>query len=486
MSFHDRLRSMRPSVRRESTSRGSHDDFVAEMQPDAESLPSAIYLSGAEHDCSRRSLAMLRPAAMLRVKNGVAELLTTRGCEREENTDPFTLLAAVREGLTGIETERDATAAVACYVAYEAGRYIERLPAAAEDVLDLPDFVLLWPTRMLHFDHAAAQRSEYSIVWAMDGEQLQPLSENGISAHYADSAYSGPRKYAETAYSPASLPRRGFSREEYESAVRRVRQHIYDGDVYQVNLSQRFSFPLPQPAFSIWLRLFEQNPAPFYAWVNAGDHCVLSTSMERLFRLETADDKSVHIETRPIKGTRPRGQNDEDDSQQERALLASEKDDAELSMIVDLARNDLGRVCRTGTVRVREHRRIERYANVMHLVSIVEGTLSGEAGIDDVFRAVFPGGSITGCPKIRAMEIIDALEPETRHVYTGSVGLLEADGTADFNIAIRTAVVRSGICHLSVGGGIVFDSDPSDEYMETLHKGATFFNIAGVESGLEE
>jgi len=254
--------------------------------------------------------------------------------------------------------------------------------------------------------------------------------------------------------------RRSFSRLDYEAAVSRVRRHIFDGDVYQVNLSQRFSFPLTQPPHALWQRLFDANPAPFYAYVDGGDHQVLSTSMERLLRIDPDATAGDRIETRPIKGTRPRGKSPAEDAAREQELWTSVKDDAELSMIVDLARNDIGRVCRPGSVRVREHKRVERYANVMHLVSIVEGRLRGDADIGDVFRALFPGGSITGCPKIRAMEIIDGSEPVTRHVYTGSIGLMEADGTVDFNIAIRTAVVRDGTCHLSVGGGIVYDSDP--------------------------
>jgi para-aminobenzoate synthetase component 1 len=274
--------------------------------------------------------------------------------------------------------------------------------------------------------------------------------------------------------------RRTFSREAYEKAVVRIREHIYEGDVYQVNLSQRFVFPLTQDPFSLWLKLFDANPAPFYAWVDAGDHQILSTSMERLFLLERDDRMGDRIETRPIKGTRARGSTPEEDLAQERALTGSTKDDAELSMIVDLARNDCGRVCRAGSVYVHEHKRVEKYANVMHLVSVVEGRLRRDAAIDDVFRALFPGGSITGCPKIRSMEIIDANEPVTRHVYTGSIGLMEADGRVDFNIAIRTAIVRDGQCHLSVGGGIVYDSDPVEEFMETLHKGATFFQLADI------
>jgi para-aminobenzoate synthetase component 1 len=197
--------------------------------------------------------------------------------------------------------------------------------------------------------------------------------------------------------------------------------------------------------------------------------------MERLFLVD-----GTAIESRPIKGTRPRGVTPAEDERLSLELLSSLKDDAELSMIVDLVRNDLGRICQAGSIHVSSHKRLERYDNVQHLVSTINGVLRPGTDIDAVFRALFPGGSITGCPKVRAMEIIDALEAVARHVYTGSIGYLASDGGADFNIAIRTAVVKDGICHLSVGGGIVYDSDPAEEYVETLHKGSTFFNLAGI------
>jgi para-aminobenzoate synthetase component 1 len=183
------------------------------------------------------------------------------------------------------------------------------------------------------------------------------------------------------------------------------------------------------------------------------------------------------IETRPIKGTRRRGSTPEEDAALARELAESEKDDAELSMIVDLLRNDLGRVCKPRSIRVPQHKRIERYQNVFHLVSIVTGTLIPGTTAGDLLRATFPGGSITGCPKIRAMEIIDELEPTVRHVYTGSIGYVGWHDNLDLNVAIRTAVVTRGLGHVSVGGGVVYDSCEQDEYEETLHKGRTFFEV---------
>jgi para-aminobenzoate synthetase component 1 len=183
------------------------------------------------------------------------------------------------------------------------------------------------------------------------------------------------------------------------------------------------------------------------------------------------------IETRPIKGTRKRGKTPEEDTALAGELLRSRKDDAELSMIVDLMRNDLGRVCEPRTIRVDEHKRLETYQNVHHLISIVTGELRPASTHADIIRATFPGGSITGCPKIRSMEIIDELEPNVRHVYTGAIGYFGWHENMDLNIAIRTAIVKDGECYFSVGGGIVYDSDEEDEYQETLHKGRTLFEL---------
>jgi para-aminobenzoate synthetase component 1 len=214
------------------------------------------------------------------------------------------------------------------------------------------------------------------------------------------------------------------------------------------------------------------NPAPFYAFINAGDHQILSTSMER-FLFRRGDD----LETRPIKGTRKRGATPAEDEALKAELATDPKEDAELSMIVDLLRNDLGRVCQPRSVRVAEHKRLESYQNVHHLVSIVRGELLPGTSYGAILRAAFPGGSITGCPKIRAMEIIDELEPCVRHVYTGSIGYLGWHANMDLNIAIRTALVHGEHCYFSVGGGIVHDSSEEAEYEETLHKGRTLFKL---------
>jgi para-aminobenzoate synthetase component 1 len=262
------------------------------------------------------------------------------------------------------------------------------------------------------------------------------------------------------------------TRQQYLAAVDKVRDYIRRGDAYQVNLSQRFSFPFKGDPFRLWLSLFDRNPAPFYAYINAGDHHILSTSMERFL-----SGKNAFIETRPIKGTRRRGETAEEDQALAADLLRSPKDDAELSMIVDLLLNDLGRICTAKSIRVAEHKRLESYQNVHHLVSIVTGELRPGISQGEIIRATFPGGSITGCPKIRSMEIIDELEPNVRHVYTGAIGYLGWHRNLDLNVASRTAIVKDETCYFSVGGGIVYDSNAGDEYRETLDKGRTLFEL---------
>lgn len=261
-----------------------------------------------------------------------------------------------------------------------------------------------------------------------------------------------------------------FTRTAYEAAVERVLDYIRRGDVYQVNLSQRFSASLTAPPYEVYLRLLEQSPAPYAAFLDFVDFALISNSPELLFRV-TPDRQIV---TRPIKGTRPRGPG------MERELLESKKDQAELAMIVDLERNDLGRICEVGSVRVVEPRVIEAHPTVYHGVATIEGQLRDDVGFVDILRAMFPCGSVTGAPKIRAMQIIDELEPVRRGPYCGAIGYIAADGTMEFNVAIRTMIVKDGVVHIPVGGGIVADSNPADEYEETLVKARAMFAALGI------
>ena len=264
--------------------------------------------------------------------------------------------------------------------------------------------------------------------------------------------------------SPVGL-RSNFTHEGYVEAVERVRQYIIAGDIFQANISQRFEADIPLPPYELYRRLRLINPAPFASYLNFDGVAVVSASPERFLR--------VHgdlVETRPIKGTRPRGKDPAADAVMARELMNSGKDQAEHVMIVDLERNDLGRVCSYGTVRVNELAALEKYATVFHLTSTVEGRLRPGKDVIDLLKATFPGGSITGAPKVRAMEIIDELEPTRRSVYTGSIGYLGFDGNTDLDIVIRTILVKEGRAYFQVGGAVVYDSDPEGEYNETLDK----------------
>ena len=264
---------------------------------------------------------------------------------------------------------------------------------------------------------------------------------------------------------PAGALESNFTRDGYLAAVRRAKEYIAAGDCYQVNLSQKFTVPVSQSSPLIYERLRSFSPSPYAAYLNLGGAQILSSSPECFLEI---DGKKVV--TRPVKGTRPRGRDGVEDAVFKEELLSSPKDRAELLMITDLERNDLGRVCRTGSVRVRDLRTVETYPQVHHLVSTVEGELDQGRDVVDLLKATFPGGSITGAPKVRAMQIIRELEPHAREVYCGAVGYVSLNGKAQFNVAIRTMVVKDGKAHFWSGGGIVADSVPESEYEETLVK----------------
>ena len=388
---------------------------------------SAVLLSGGNLDCARYSIVGWDPFLVLKSKGRRVEINTRQGAATIEG-NPLDVLDEIFETLRpGFPLGDYPFAGGAMgYFAYDLKNQIEHLPQTATDDLDLPDVLLFFPRRCIIHDRY--EGSLQGLALAGEDDPQPALDEIAALTGKPDSESSPLRV--------GSL-QSNFSHEQYLHSIRRVRRYIRDGDVYQVNLSQRFRFPFQGNPLRLWERLYALNPSPFYAFIQAGDHQVLSTSMERfLYR------RGSYLETRPIKGTRPRGKTPEDDERLSLELKASPKDDAELSMIVDLLRNDLGRICRPRTVRVAEHKRLESYQNVHHLVSIVTGELWHDAAYGKILRATFPGGSITGCPKIRAMEIIDELEPNVRHVYTGSIGYLGWHGNMDLNVAIRTLLMH--------------------------------------------
>ncbi|MBW1678820.1 MAG: anthranilate synthase component I family protein [Deltaproteobacteria bacterium] len=339
------------------------------------------------------------------------------------------------------------------YFSYDAAHCIEKLPKTTIDDLNMPIMEMIYYKDFLIFDY---QKEKSYLV--------QAETEKG---------FNNPQEIMELfgkGWGPASQfsvesPKSCCTREGYITLVKKIIDYIKKGDVYEVNLSHRFEAKYQGDPYGIFLNLFRINPAPFSAYLNAGDNnIIISNSPERFLRAE-----GDWVETRPIKGTIGRREN-RDEDQKNRLLLAnSEKDDAELSMIVDLLRNDLGKVCEYGSVRVQEHKRIEGFSNVWHLISIVEGKLRTEEDYSSLIRACFPGGSITGCPKIRSMEIIDELEMYGRNIYTGMIFII-SDNRLDSSIVIRTIIAKKGTLYFSVGGAVVYDSLPNREYEEALEK----------------
>jgi len=376
------------------------------------------------------------------------------------------------------------------YLAYDWGRVLERLPAPRNEDLMLPDVVFGVYDWVIAWDHDASRawlistglpepeadgRKRRAVERAM--KIRQQLQSSGASTGTA----TGSMDHMKLPRRPAPAPsfpvddgwwderlqlRSSFTHDGYVEAVARVREYIFAGDIFQANLSQRFEAPLGEPSWALYRRLRTGNAAPFAAYLDFPGVTVLSASPERFLNV----DVGGHVETRPIKGTRPRGVGPEHDLALGVALAVSAKDQAENLMIVDLMRNDLSRVCAPGTVRVAELFGLEHYATVHHLVSTVVGDLAPGTDALTLLRASFPGGSITGAPKVRAMEIITELEPSERGVYCGSIGYWSVTGAFDSSIAIRTMVALGGRVYFSAGGGIVADSDPEQEYRETLDK----------------
>jgi len=438
--------------------------FVALASRFADEAGTVALLSGGDHDSARWHILGVRPWLSLQERGGMVSARFPDG-EVHVACDPFAGLEAVaaRYRLPGDGAEAPLAGGLLGYLAYDLKDALEVLPRTSRDDLRLPRLHMVAPSILVVHDRRDGTTTIRVPVLA--GEEA---ARRAISDFRRELSSPGPVR---DAHADVGTLVSGLSRDEYMRSVEAIREYIARGHVYQVNMSQRFETSFRGDAFALFASLYEANPAPFFAFVQAGDHQVVSTSPERFVEL-----RGRKVETRPIKGTRPRGKSPEEDAALRRDLETSPKDDSELSMIVDLLRNDIGRACAAGSVRVVEHKRVEAYENVHHLVSVVEGELDAGCGAVDLLRATFPGGSITGCPKIRAMEVIDELEPVRRHVYTGSIGYLGFDGSMDLSIAIRTATIHGGRLVYSVGGGVVYDSDPADEYEETLHKGRTLSN----------
>ena len=366
------------------------------------------------------------------------------------------------------------------YVGYEVGRCVETLPENAQRDSALPDLQLAFYDALLVCDHETDAWSLVELLFEGDAPPRAGLGAQHLKQAYLDSAEetAAPPCEANVRVAAATcgefLTRSNFTPDAYRQAVARSVDYIAAGDIFQVNLSQRFTIPDAPSAPAIYRALRALNPAAYAALLTfpaQGKPCGIVSSSPELF----LRSRGRHVLTRPIKGTRPRIGEPLTDAQAARDLCASPKDNAELAMIIDLLRNDLGRVCQVGSIHVTDPCQLETHPTVYHLVGTVEGTLRDDVGPADLLRATFPGGSITGAPKIRAMEIIDEIEGLARGVYTGCIGLVTVRGDCEWNIAIRTVVCEGSSAFVQAGGGIVADSTPEGEYRETLDKARALF-----------
>ena len=449
-----------------------------------------LLLSGLEgHPESRHSILAWDPLLVVTLRGGEATIARiVAGVERVERRavrDPFDFLralapaGALQRGAPGVPFAGGAIG----YLGYGLRRAVERLPLTPRDPLGQPDAWFGLYDRALVFDHREKRVILVATGLGAAGErEREARAAAGIEEMRR--AMSGPFAGGSTGRAPLSgggpgsarrTARLKTDRKAYLAAVSRALEYIAAGDLYQVNLSHRIECPFDGDPADLFADLARCNPAPFAAYLDAGDFQVVSASPERFVALSGS-----RVSSSPIKGTRPRGPTPEEDLRLSRELSQSAKDRAENVMIADLVRNDLGRVCETGSVRVERLCALESFATVHHLVSSVSGGLRPDADRMDVLKALFPGGSMTGAPKVRAMEIIDELEGEERGIYSGGIGYLSLDGSMDFNIVIRTLVCASGRAHMRVGGAVVADSQPEQEHRETLDKARALLDALGA------
>lgn len=454
--------------------------FELVAQPFAEDKGSILLLSGAGLDCSQYNILAIDPWMTITSRQDTI-CLEYQNQQLTFKAEPLTVVEAL---LQKYRLDDDVLDSRSClpvmaglfgYLSYDLKDQIETLPRTCTDT-NLPDMCFYLPSVILIQE---IETNETTLcIPLQDNESADRIIQEKRSFFFERVSQAQEKK-------TFSIDSKGFrsslTKTEYIEAIKSIIDYLKAGDIYQANLSQRFETGFSGDPYSLFLDLFERNPASFFSYINAGDHYIVSTSPERFIKQD-----GTYVETRPIKGTTARGSTTEQDREKGKKLTTSVKDDAELTMIVDLMRNDLSRVTRHESVIVKEHKRLEPYDNVFHLVSIVEGQLKDGKNSVDLIRATFPGGSITGCPKIRSMEIIDELEPVKRHVYTGSIGYISFHDTMDLSIAIRTATVVNNTVFFSVGGGIVYDSDPEKEFQETLDKGKTLIDsLSGVSSKRE-
>ncbi len=424
--------------------------------------PWAIWLdSGSGEMQGRYDIMVAEPSVTLLTHCDGVTFIESAGEQSHNDGDPFTLLKKQLTQCTATPTDGIPFAGGAVgYFGYDLCRLIEQLPNNAEDDTDLPYMAVGIYDWALVCDRQEKQC--WLVSNRIDSDSCWQALIERFSVEETNIEYS--------VLQATSAISSNMDRDRYATAFQKVQHYLEEGDCYQINLAQRFSVSVEGGLWSGYLKMREVGGGPFSAWLNMPGFQVLSTSPERFLKLS-----SNWVESKPIKGTRRRLSDSEEDRRLADELQNSSKDRAENLMIVDLLRNDLGKNCRVGSIKVPELFTLESHATVHHLVSTVTGELDESKDALDLLKGCFPGGSITGAPKLRAMEIIEELEPHRRGVYCGAIGYIGFDGNMDCNIAIRTAVHKNNKLYYSAGGGIVRDSDCEQEYQESMDKAAVFF-----------
>ncbi|GAA1219234.1 anthranilate synthase component I [Prauserella alba] len=459
------------------------DTPVALYRKLAEDRPGTFLLESAENgeSWSRWSFIGVHSPSALTVRDGEAVWTGTPVAGLPSGGDP---LAVLRETLETLHTEPlpgmpPLTGGMVGYIGYDAVRWLERLPEIAEKDLDIPEVTMLLATDLAAFDHheGTVTLIANAVNWDDSPERVEAAYEDAVRRLDAMTARLAAPAPATNAVFDRPVPEfdRARSKDDFHAAVEAAKEAIHAGEAFQVVPSQRFELRTGADALDIYRVLRTSNPSPYMYLLRLDGFDIVGSSPESLVTVR--DGKAT---THPIAGTRWRGADPEEDAQLAKGLLADEKERAEHLMLVDLGRNDLGKVCKPGSVQVVDFFAIERYSHVMHIVSTVTGELADDAAAIDAVAACFPAGTLSGAPKVRAMELIERLEPTRRGLYGGVVGYLDFAGDADTAIAIRTALVRDGVAYVQAGGGVVADSEPDYEDNEALNKARTVLSAVAA------
>lgn len=458
---------------------------VSAMMKLAEGQPNSFLLESVEGGAvrGRYSIIGLKPDLIWRCDGNEARI------NRMARFDPDAFIACDEPVLESLQALIDEShidlppnlppmaAGLVGYMSYDTVRLMEKIPDGNPDHLKVPEGMFIRPTVMAIFDSILDLVTIVTPIWTGDGRSAQD-AYNHAAERIADAVHDFERSLPHTASLDAGKldlpePTSNTTRAEYHAMVEKAKEYIRAGDIFQVVPSQRFELPFELPSLALYRALRRTNPSPFMFYLNFGEFSIVGSSPEILVRL-----RGGKVTIRPIAGTRPRGATAAEDTALAEDLLSDPKELAEHLMLLDLGRNDVGRVAKIGTVTVTEKMAIENYSHVMHIVSNVEGDIAEGLTAIDALKAGFPAGTVSGAPKVRAMEIIDELEKSRRGVYGGAVGYFSANGSMDTCIALRTAVVKNKKIYIQAGGGVVADSDPEAEYQETVNKAKALVRAA--------